>query len=103
MQKHDAIHSRDSEAAEAGIVLLDEYQFPHAVYPINPSEMSIEGLKFAYSTIANFLGLKTKQDAGMTVIVAPQFMFVALMSQPYHMETRTVTVDFEYGDEQQEA
>jgi hypothetical protein len=58
--KHKAIHDRDSEAAEAGIVLLDEYKFPHAIYPINPTEMTIEGLKHAYSKIAGFLDVKSQ-------------------------------------------
>lgn len=84
-------------------MLLDEYQFPHAVYPINPKEMKPEGLKYAYNNISNFLKLKENQDLGITVIVAPQFMFVATISQPYHMESRTVMVDFEYSDEQQAA
>lgn len=32
--KHRAIHNRDPEALELGIVLLDEFHFPHAVIPI---------------------------------------------------------------------
>ena len=46
--KHEPIHKRDSEAQAAGIVLLDELTFPHAVFPINPAEMSDDGLKYAY-------------------------------------------------------
>lgn len=101
--KHETIQKRDAEAADAGIVLLDEFKFPHAVYPINPSEMSIEGLKYAYNKVSTFLDLKANQDMGITVIVAPQFMFVCIVSQPYHMDSRKVMVDFEYSEEQQAA
>ena len=58
---------------------MDEYPFPHAMYPINPEEMSTDGLKFAYTNISNFLRLKDNQDAGLTVVIAPQFMFVSQM------------------------
>ena len=50
--------------------------------------MSTDGLKFAYTNISNFLRLKDNQDAGLTVVIAPQFMFVSQMYQPYHTTTR---------------
>ena len=93
------MQARDSEAAALGLVLLDEFKFPHAVFPISPSEMSIDGLKYAYGKIAGFLDLKVNQDAGLTVVVAPQFMFVSLIGQPYHTEGRPVLLDFEYSED----
>ena len=60
---HNAIHKRDSEATEMGITLLDEFDFPHAVFPIGASgggasEMTAEGLKFAYQKVSTFLDFK---------------------------------------------
>jgi hypothetical protein len=60
---HTAVHKRDSEAAEMGITLLDEFDFPHAVFPIGASsggasEMTAEGLKYAYQKVSNFLDFK---------------------------------------------
>lgn len=99
VQAHQAVHKRDSEAVELGLVLLDEFQFPHAVHPIASSEMTIEGLKYAYNKLYSFLGLKSNPDVGLTVIVAPQFMFACPIGQPYHTETRPVGIDFEYSEE----
>jgi hypothetical protein len=46
-----------------GITLLDEFDFPHAVFPIGASgggasEMTAEGLKFAYQKVSTFLDFK---------------------------------------------
>ena len=49
VSKNEPIHSRDSEAFETGLVLLDEFPFPHAVIPITAQDMSEEGLKNAYN------------------------------------------------------
>lgn len=56
--KNDPIHQRDSEAFESGLVLLDEFPFPHAVIPITPQDMTEEGLKNAYNQVSKFLNLK---------------------------------------------
>lgn len=66
--------------------MVDEYKFPHAIFPINSTEMTNEGLKYGYQKIQGFLGLKNKQDYGITCIVTPNFIFVAVLSQPYHIE-----------------
>lgn len=97
--KHEPIHKRDQEAIQAGIVLLDELPFPHAVFPINPNEMTDEGLKYAYTNICQFLGLKNNQDSGLTVVIAPQFMFVCQIWQPYHSTTRTIMLEGEFKDQ----
>ena len=60
---HNAIHKRDSEATQMGITLLDEFDFPHAVFPIGASsggasEMTAEGLKYAYQKLSTFLDFK---------------------------------------------
>lgn len=101
---HHAIHKRDSEATEMGITLLDEFDFPHAVFPIGASsggssEMTAEGLKYAYQKVSTFLDFKSKQDLGITVLIAPQFLFACTISQAYHQEKKTLSVDSEFGAE----
>jgi len=31
-EEHTPIHDRDAEAAEAGLVLIDEFKFPHCAF-----------------------------------------------------------------------
>lgn len=66
--------------------MLDEYPFEHAVHTLDDGELSVEGLKYGYKKLASFLGLNENPDAGLTLIVAPQWMFLAPMYQPYHLE-----------------
>ena len=70
-RSHVAIHAKDDEAFNMGITLLDEFNFPHAVYKIQPQDMTNEGLKFAYTRVCGFLGIKEQPDTGLTVMVAP--------------------------------
>ena len=97
--KNEPVHQRDSEAFETGLVLLDELPFPHAVIPITPQDMNEEGLKNAYTQICKFLNLKNNQDPGITVIIAPQFMFVCQIWQPYHTTARQIMLDGEFKPE----
>ena len=48
--------------------------------------MNAEGLKYAYKKLYNFLQLEDMPDAGMTIIVSPQWMYVAPIHQAYHHE-----------------
>lgn len=73
------MHERDEEAEEAGLVLLDEYPFPHAVHMLDDGELTVEGLKYGFKKIITFLGLHDNLEAGLTLIVAPQWMFLAPM------------------------
>jgi len=58
MKLHVPVHPKDQEATESGLILVDEFRFPHAVMTINQSEMNSEGLKYAYEKIAKFLDLE---------------------------------------------
>ena len=87
IKKHQPLHDREEEAEDAGLILLDEYPFEHAIHLLEEGELSIEGLKYGYKKMVNFLGLNKNTNAGLTLIVAPQWMFLAPMYQPYHLET----------------
>ena len=83
---HLPVHDREQEAAEASLTLVDEFLFPHAVYQISPTDMNPEGLQYGYKKLCNFLGLAQKPDSGITLVIAPQWMFMATISGPYHRE-----------------
>lgn len=87
VRAHKPVHDREEEAEDAGLIMLDEYPFEHAVHLLEDGELTIEGLKYGYKKLSNFLGLSQKIDAGLTLIVAPQWIFLAPMCQPYHKET----------------
>jgi len=48
--------------------------------------MTADGLEYAYSKLFSFLNLKTRAQEGITVIVSPQWMFLATLNNPYHHE-----------------
>lgn len=56
--------------------------------------MNANGLKYAFDKLSTFLGLKNKPDIGLTIIVSPQWIFVATLSQEYHVETKRGERDF---------
>ena len=53
--------------------------------------MAAEGLKYAFKKIAEFLRLPemAPHGVGLTVIVTPVWMFVAILNDPYHVEPET--------------
>lgn len=90
---HMPVQPNEKEAEEAGLILLDEYLFPHAVYKFQQeSELAPEGLKYAFGKIANFLklsNLQTDHGVGLTIIVTPVWIFVGILNQPYHTDPAT--------------
>ena len=46
IKAHKNLHEREEEADEAGLVMLDEYPFEHAVHVLEDGELTIEGLKY---------------------------------------------------------
>ena len=48
--------------------------------------MNVEGLQYGYKKLYNFLDLKNKPDLGITLVIAPQWMFMATVAGPYHKE-----------------
>lgn len=57
IRKHKSLHEREDEAEEAGLILLDEYPFEHAVHLLEDGELTIEGLKYGYKKLCKFLEL----------------------------------------------
>jgi hypothetical protein len=51
--------------------------------------MNVEGMTYAYKKCHSFLGLNTKENSwiGMTIVVSPNWMFIAPLYKPYHYET----------------
>lgn len=49
-------------------------------------ELNADTLKYGYKKIYNFLQLNRTPDAGLTLILTPQWMFVAPIYEPYHRE-----------------
>ena len=80
------LQERDAEAGEAGLYLVDEFQFPHAVHELGENAMNEEDLVLAYRKLHEFLNLKTKPHLGITLVIAPEWMFLATISEPYHRE-----------------
>lgn len=88
VRSHVPVHERDEEAEEASLILLDEFPFEHAVHMIEDGELTLEGLKYGYKKLVTFLKLKDNLDAGLTLIVAPQWMFLCTIYRPYHLESQ---------------
>ena len=83
------IHERDAEATELGLVLIDEFKFPHCVFQLGQGELNNEGLTYGYKRMYQFLDFKEdKKQFGLTIIVTPKWMFLAAINQPYHNETK---------------
>lgn len=80
------VHDLEDDAQEAGLLLVDEFPFDHAVYQVNLGDLNADTLKYGYKKIYNFLQLARTPDAGLTLILTPQWMFVAPIYEPYHKE-----------------
>jgi hypothetical protein len=87
LKTHEPIHSRDNEADESGFVLIDEFKFPHCVFPLGNTEMNADGLKYGYNKMSQWLNLSKRNSIGVTLLVTPKWMFLAPIERPYHLET----------------
>jgi hypothetical protein len=52
-----------------GLVLIDEFEFDHAIFQMGNGDFTTEGLQYGYKKLYNFLGLHKNPTAGLTVIV----------------------------------
>lgn len=50
--------TKEKEADAQGLILVNEFDFPHAVFEILPTEMSSDGLQLGYRKLSTFLNLK---------------------------------------------
>jgi hypothetical protein len=85
-ETHKKIHKDDDLAHEKGLVLIDEYKFPHAALPLAQNHFSGEGCQYAFNLILEFL--KPSRSEGLSIVLSPQWMFVAIVTKPYYYETR---------------
>lgn len=77
----------EKEATVQGLVMLPEYSFDHCVYQITENALTEEGLVYGYNKCMNFLRLKNRPDVGVTCIVAPKWMYMSVLSEPYTTNT----------------
>jgi hypothetical protein len=49
---HKPIHSRDQEAIDKGMVLIDEFEFPHCVFQMASNENQPDDYKYGYQKMA---------------------------------------------------
>lgn len=83
---HKKVHELDNLAHEKGMVLIDEFKFPHCILPLAQNHFSGDGCQYAYNMIVEFL--KPNPKDGLTIVLSPQWMFVAQIKEPYYHETR---------------
>ena len=94
MLKYLSSTKEEQIAEEDHIILVPEFDFPHGIFKIAYTELNVEGLLYAYNKLANFLNLRNNGDIGLTIIVTPSWMFVAQLTQPYHVESKRGQRDF---------
>jgi hypothetical protein len=66
-----------------GLFMLPEFQFPHACVMLGANGLSESGLQFTFEQCRDFLQLGDSPDLGFTCLVSSEWMFVAILSQPY--------------------
>jgi hypothetical protein len=84
--EHKPVHSRDAEALDKGMILIDEFTFPHCVFKLASNEQNTDGFKYGFQKMAQFLRVDKNKNLGMTVVITPSWMFMALIEKPYHYE-----------------
>ncbi len=70
-------------ARQQGLLMVPEFHFEHVIYMLTESVLSSDGLIYAYQKCSNFMHLRTKQDLGLTVLVTPKWMMLAVLTAPY--------------------
>ena len=74
----------EEQAGFQGLIMIPEYEFEHCICNLNPGDWSDEnGLQSVYMKCAEFLRFKSRPDVGINVLIAPKWMFVCPVTQPY--------------------
>lgn len=63
-----------------GIMQIEEYEFPHCIIDLS-GEQNGDQLNEGYNRCRDFL--QVHKDQGFTLLVAPKWMFLAPLGQPY--------------------
>jgi hypothetical protein len=72
--------------------MLPQFKFDHSIYLLTESALSAEGLVYAYQKIVTFLQLRGRQHHGLTIVITPKWMFVAVLSDPYVKNAKGIPV-----------
>lgn len=51
-KQHRPVQPRETQAQEQGLLLIDEFLFPHAVFLLSKTDMNAEGLLYGYKKLA---------------------------------------------------
>ena len=78
----------EAQANQSGLFMIPEYDFVHCICSLNAGDWADDGLQSVYMKCAEFLRFKSRPDVGMTVMIAPKWMFVCLVTQPYAHTSR---------------
>ena len=63
--------------------MVPEYKFDHVIYQLTESNLTADGLIYAYQKAATFLQLRTRQNIGITVLISPKWLMIAALTAPY--------------------
>ena len=63
--------------------MLPQFKFVNCINLLTESSLSAEGLVYAYQKIVTFLQLSNSQQYGLTIVITPKWLFVAVLSDPY--------------------
>jgi len=63
--------------------MMSEFTFDHVCYEITESVLNETGLTYAYNKCRDFLHLKSRPDVGLTAIISPKWILLAVLTQPY--------------------
>ncbi len=80
--KKKAPEPHKAEFTNHGLITIDDYKFPHAIFVFDQSQTEL-GFETAFNKIALHLGLIEKPDIGMTILISPQWIMVAQLTGPY--------------------
>lgn len=80
------------------MLMIDEFKFPHCIYQLGKNELNMDGCKYGYDKMMQFLKLN-KSRQGLTLIIAQEWMFMTPIFGPYHYEKHLPLPghDFENG------
>ena len=83
VDNNDARQQFETAAKQQGLIVLPEFQFKHVIYKLTEQNLSSEGMIYSYAKCAVFLELKDNETSGLTMLLTPKWMMVALISNPY--------------------
>ena len=76
----------EEQALELGLFMVPEFQFEHCFYQMSNDNFRNEpanALVDIYQRCSQFLHLDTRPDSGIIVMMTTNWIFVALLMQPY--------------------